>query len=687
MRPALICAAIVTVTFIALPSAQQAPADRFRFERTIVTSGSGPRRLAIDVPLLIGAEPYLARDPRMPGDRPPAASGLSDLRLFDQSGSPVPHLLLQAPARQPQWSGGAVLPLARTDKTSGFEADFHAAETVDAIRVSGLPVPFLKRCTLEASGDRAHWTLLAGEASLFDLPEEGLRQTELRFPPGSFRYLRVTWDDRNSGRVPMPMAVEARRVPGIVPPPSLTVRLAAERRPSEPGRSRYRITLPAARLPIVALDVIIAGDGHVFRQATVSESRLSGMDLQPAELGRARLIQIVRDGSSAGALRIPIAPPVEAELDLVIDDGANAPLDVSGVTAVFTELPWIYFEAPVGQTIARYGNPSAVRPAYDLEAIRDSVNIATVKDASWGEVRPIVEREHTSPPAAALLPVTGSVVDADLFAFRRTIPDGPSGLAALVLDAAALAHSRGPGARFADVRILDASNRQIPYIIERRDEPIAIPLAPETAEPNVTERREAARSNRSSYRLRLPYANLPSSRLVIETSARTFQRVIQLAVERPPDRRRRDAWLEPIVATTWAHVDRDEAAPALLLPVGQMDATQLWLSVDEGDNSALPLTGVRLLLPSYRLRFYRPARSALRLVYGRSDLPAPQYDLALLAPQVMGVEAREVTPAAESGSNTATGQVFISPRGFWLFLSLAVLVLIGLIVRLTRKSP
>jgi hypothetical protein len=685
VRPALICAAIVTITFIALPSAQQAPPDRFRFERTIATNGSGPRRLAIDVPLLVGAEPYLRRDPRMPGDRPPAASGLSDLRLFDQSGSPVPYLLLQAPARQPQWIGAIVLPLARTEKTSGFEADIHAAETIDAIRVSGLPAPFLKRLTLEGSGDRAHWTLLAGEASLFDLPEEGLRQTELRFPPGSFRYLRVTWDDRNSGRVPMPAAVEARRVPAMVPPPSLTVRLAAERRPSEPGRSRYRITLPAARLPIVALDVIIAGGGHVFRQATVSESRLSGMDHQPAELGRARLIQIVRDGSSAGALRIPIAPPVEAELDLVIDDGANAPLDVSGVTAVFTELPWIYFEAPAGQTIARYGNPSAVRPVYDLEALRDSVNIATVKDASWGEARPIVEREHTPPATTAPLPVTGSVVDADLFAFRRTIPDGPSGLAALVLDAAVLAHSRGP-ARFADVRILDGSNRQIPYIVERRDEPIAIQLSPERAEPNVTRHGEAARPNRSSYRLKLPYANLPSSRLVIETSSRVFQRVIQLAVERPPDRRRRDAWLEPIVATTWAHVDRDEAAPALLLPVGQMDATELWLSIDEGDNSALPITGVRLLLPSYRLRFYRPARSALRLVYGRSDLAAPQYDLALLAPQVMGVEAREVTAAAESRSNTAAGQVFISPRGFWVFLSLAVLVLIGLIVRRTRKN-
>lgn len=71
MRPTLAWAAIVIVAVIAGPSAQQTSADRFRFERTIVTNGSGPRRLAIDVPLLVGAEPYFGRDARHAGDRPP----------------------------------------------------------------------------------------------------------------------------------------------------------------------------------------------------------------------------------------------------------------------------------------------------------------------------------------------------------------------------------------------------------------------------------------------------------------------------------------------------------------------------------------------------------------------------------------------------------------------------------------
>ena len=114
------------------------------------------------------------------------------------------------------------------------------------------------------------------------------------------------------------------------------------------------------------------------------------------------------------------------------------------------------------------------------------------------------------------------------------------------------------------------------------------------------------------------------------------------------------------------------------------DAAELWLSIDEGDNTALPITAVRLLLPSYRLRFYRPAQSALLLVYGRTDLLAPRYDLALMSGELLSAEASEVTPLGERPSRLAR-RPLISPVQFWIFLALAVAVLLGLIVRLTRR--
>src|SRR2546430_977386 len=52
--PSVLLAAAAAVTL----SAQQPPTPPFRFERPLVTGGGGPRRIAIDVPLLVGAAPF-----------------------------------------------------------------------------------------------------------------------------------------------------------------------------------------------------------------------------------------------------------------------------------------------------------------------------------------------------------------------------------------------------------------------------------------------------------------------------------------------------------------------------------------------------------------------------------------------------------------------------------------------------
>jgi hypothetical protein len=279
----------------------------------------------------------------------------------------------------------------------------------------------------------------------------------------------------------------------------------------------------------------------------------------------------------------------------------------------------------------------------------------------------------------------GAALDPAQFAFHRTIPGGASGPVALIVDAFALAHSRGPAEHFADVRLLDSSNRQVPYVIEHRDDPLIVPLTPERADAPASSPAFIKRSNWSTYRLRLPCANLPASQIGIETSARVFQRGVQLAVLRQPDRRSRTARLETIAATTWGHVATEEDAPAALtLAVSPGDASELWLSIDEGDNSVLPITAVRLLLPSYRVRFYRPARSQLLLVYGRTDLLAPRYDLALVSGDLLNAEAAEVTPLAERQTDIRR-RPLVSPTQFWIFLSIAVAVLLALIVRLTQR--
>src|SRR5205807_7887992 len=99
----------------------------------------------------------------------------------------------------------------------------------------------------------------------------------------------------------------------------------------------------------------------------------------------------------------------------------------------------------------------------------------SVPDASWGDARARTSDENAA-ASGGQLPVVGSSIDASLFKYLRPIPAPRESLIAVPLDAAALAHSAGPSARFADVRVIDAEGRQILYLVERASEPLSIDL-------------------------------------------------------------------------------------------------------------------------------------------------------------------------------------------------------------------
>jgi hypothetical protein len=682
-RLLVLCAGVVLL--VTAVRAQQSP--RFRFERVVITDSPGPRRLPVDLSLLQHAAPFarLERITEREGAHWRAVDGLSDLRLFAESGREVPYLLVYPRASEPAWvEARSILP-ARVprDKNTGFEADLGATAQVDSIHVAGIPAPFLKRLLLEGSGDRERWTVLAAEGTLFDLPQEALRQLTLPFTPGTYRYLRVIWNDANSGRVPLPRTVSARLSRSSAPVPDMPrVEAAFERRPSEPGRSRYRVKLPSGGLPVAAL-ALEAGGGHIFRPATVTESALQGTSAAPREIGRATLSRVIREGTSAEDLRIPVSRPRDVQLELSVEDGSNPPLELTRVWLELAELPWIYFEAPPGRVVARYGAADVQAPRYDLEAARGAVRIADVADARWEPASGVTPGDANADETPR--PQPGPAIDLQGYRFERTLSDA-TGLAVAPLDAAVLANSRGVDGGFADLRIVDAGNRQIPYLVERLQEPLALDLAAQRTESTARELTGGSGRAPSAYALRLPFAGLPSSSLVIDTSARLFTRGVRIGFERPADRRHRDAWFQELASARWTHTSGDAAA-SLSLRLPPTNAPQLLLVVDEGDNSPLPLTAVRLLLPAYRLRFYSPEGDA-RLIYGRPDQPAPEYDFELLAARILGADAAEVQLGEEQalgGSAAPEGRPTpVSQRMFWAGLGVAVVILAGLIVRLMR---
>src|SRR5512138_790939 len=347
IRPVAIAHAIL----LTLPGAGWAAET----SRAVLPAGAGPQRLDVDAELVSAS----------------ARGDLADLRLRDGAGRDVPYLVV--PPAQPtgEWVGSTLLPVRATKRESGFEADLGAVRTVARVRLDGLPEPFLKRFRLEGSGDRTRWTVLVPEGTLFSLPEEGLRQVEAAFEPGAYRYLRVGWDDRSSARVGVPRALEAW-VPATVQPASTPplAPLSFVRRESEPGVSRFALRLPGPHLPIAAIVLEVGGE-RLHRPVTVSEARLADGQLEPRVLGSALLLRVVRDGASASALRIPISSPEELELELRVEDGDNAPLELVAARAEPTPQPWLYFESADGEPLtAIAGDPERRAPSWDLEAVR-----------------------------------------------------------------------------------------------------------------------------------------------------------------------------------------------------------------------------------------------------------------------------------------------------------------------------
>ncbi|HYC89270.1 MAG TPA: DUF3999 family protein [Thermoanaerobaculia bacterium] len=609
----------------------------FSHERTVTPGARGANRLDVDVTLLAGAQ-----------------NDLRDLRLLDAQQREVGYLLVKSD-EQPRWTGGRMLPIAATRRTSGFEADFGRATTIDRVRLDGIAAPFLKRVTVEGSGDRARWTLLA-DATVFDLPDQELRLTEVAFAPGAYRYLRFVWDDRSSAPV-RAGGVSAREHDSAARPEPLRFATVFAKRASEPGKSRYRITLPGPHLPITHLEVDVAG-GNVFRTAKITEPRLGRGIVEPQDLGSAKLKRAERDGVVAAEMSVPIAAPGGRQLDLEIDDANNPPLNITAIRARLAPQPWIYFESPDGAPLtARYGNASVLPPLYDLEAYRSYVSTKAVASAKWGQ-----RRTGFSPSGRAeARPTFGSVIERDQFRVSRRVPDA-KGLSVLLLDAHVLAHSN----ELRDLRLADGQGRQVPYLVEHRAEPLTLKLA-------VPPR--AASGSKSTYRLELPYANLPSGTLVLTTSERVFDRDVTV-------RQRRGGI---IASSAWRSGEPEEPPPAVRIELPHHPPRTLELIIDEGDNAPLPIESAHLLLPSEALRFSHPG-TPLFLFYGNRRVNAPRYDLALLAPRLFAEPARELSLGAAPGVRVADDDRD-GRKLFWIGVVIAAVVLVLLLLRLVLVSP
>jgi hypothetical protein len=617
-----------------------------------------------------------------------AAGDLSDLRLVDPAGREVPYLVVPAPVDAPRFVPAATLrPIPRTKRESGDEVDLGALREIAGVRVpyGGGCLLFQKRARVEGSADGRRWTTLAADETLYALdPSDGaapcepsrlLARDTIRFPPARVRLVRVVLDDGRTPRLAPLHTASVLVADGAARPPSPRVRLRVEPRPAEPGTSRYALALPGPHLPVRAI-VVSTSTRRVSRRARVLEARLADGQLVPVELGTGVLVRAERDGVVAAELGIATTAPEELELELAVEDGDNAPLADVAVEAELAPLTGIVFESADGSPLeARLGDPGLRAPRYDLEALRPELS----------RLRPAVARADgpredaaaatptvSAPPDAA---AAGAPVERSRFRIARAVAASPPGLATLALDASVLARSPS----LADVRLLDPEGRQVPYLVERRDAPLVVPLGGPAALASTD---AAAATGTTTLALAVAERALPAGRLLLETSARVFRREVRVLVDAPAGRHGRAVLL---ASATWSHADPARAAPPLALELPAFTGDRLLLAVDDGDNAPLPVSRARLLVPAVRLRFFHPG-PALTLVHGAAGLAPARYDLALLAPRLRAAPAREVAlglaPRPDATDTPGAG----GRAAFWTVLAVAVGGLLVLVGRLVRRD-
>lgn len=266
---------------------------------------------------------------------------------------------------------------------------------------------------------------------------------------------------------------------------------------------------------------------------------------------------------------------------------------------------------------------------------------------------------------ALVVATGGATLDRTGFSYERPVPKA-KGLVSLALDADVLARSNGS---LADVRIVNAQNEQVPYIVESLPAPVIVAL---TVPARATE------GSSSLYRIALPYESLPTgTALELTTGTRVFERRAMLRL--PVDEQRgREATI--LTELGWSGTNPEVAPPPLTFDVSHRSARTVELLIDEGDNAPLPIASARLTIPAFALRFYHPG-TALTLLYGNPRIAAPRYDLALLAKQIATEKAQPLT-LTSAPLPAAARAAADSKRWFWAALVVAVAALLALLARL-----
>jgi len=434
-----------------------------------------------------------------------------------------------------------------------------------------------------------------------------------------------------------------------------------------PDVLEFGTTTRAFRRPFVVWDAgrgsrpVKVGEGVLFRFAGAVD--VEQLDLEVSGARGDRLIVVVRDGDS----------PALEEL---------------GVQAVVRQ-PALIFSLPpaLGPGRLLFGGGRAHRPRYDLAEMRPALPVvgeaAELAERMYDPGRLPVARlgERRANPAFDPRPALefamrpGSALDERFYTHRVPFAARPSaeGLVRIELDLETLAVARRD---LADLRVVDASGRQWAYLVgsDRARVTSRLGVGAPTTDKGA-----------STYRLEVPVAQIAAPDLVVHSPVDFFDREFTVTGQLA------DTGEERILRQ--GRLTRLLGDPeALRIDLGEERITSLEITLADGDDAVLELTRVDASFSVPEIYLVAPA-GEYSLLVGRPTAVPPSYELARIREYILAVPAAtarlgglspnpdySVRARLSSGQGLQTGLL-------WSAILVVVGVLVWMTLRLARQPP
>jgi hypothetical protein len=587
-------------------------------------------------------------------------AALGDLRLVSPAGEERPYVLLMPQPSQKHSETAANFTQRLEGPVSRFEFQASGTKPLNEVSFRVAGDEFIKAATLEGSPDGMRWQPLAENVLI--CRQHGFERTTLRFAEAAWRHFRLSLDDQRSKPVVIEGATLNGRkdeTPGVAQPVTILGR------EEKNGSTHLRIGLGAANLPLATLR-LRTPEGVFQRQARVGS--IAGW-----------FFRLQHEGRSAEDLELKLdSSHSSRELELIIDNGDNPSLKISGVEVTRHVLPLVFQADAAGEWRLLAGNAQASAPSYDLARMAGELRHApsTLVKAGAVEANPAFRAE-------AALPVTGDTGEVRLdtrgWKWRRAITPAEKEprIFRVVLDDHALANA---SAYARDLRVIAADGVLVRHLMQ--------PGGGKTlVEAEFAAQPDEKRPKTSRWRFTLPVAGLPVRALHLRTSSALFERSLT-AFEMETDRRTGQRRQRQLGYVFWKSTP-DAARPETRLELAQRPlGDEILVETDNGDNPALQLSAAQWERPVVSLLFEaHGGEKPLHLIYGNPKAVAPQYDIQLvqdrfekaahIATRLGDVDVLEaVKPQTESHSG--------SP---WLWAALALVVggLLWVVARLLPK--